>query len=405
MAIYGIDASDYDWSRGPVDVAAMVSDGISFLSHKATEATITRHVHLADALNRGRAAGLRVLGAYHVVRSSPSVSAQVSYFFAYLDSAVPWWRAWPGFILQVDLEKWQYDPVTTPEAPDRFRTAARAAMTEGQLLRAAGTGASFAAELRARKPPSAYVIVYASKGQYGDSLTGIGSPLWNANYPSSRFAPYRSLYPGDGGVGWATYSGQTPLLWQYASSATIGSQPGCDINAYRGSLSQLLTTLTAGTAPVLQADLDQIARAVWTMNLGPAGKTQATGNMLLDAASQINDGVSPYDARIGWLAAQTVALHAKLDVDAARDAGMVAALDSARTAITGLASVIQAGGGDVEVAALLARMDDIAAAESDTVAALVAQVAELQSDLHTVRAALARASQATAAELAPGTGD
>lgn len=248
MTIFGWDASDYDAGRGPMDLAAAARDGISWFTHKATEATNVRHENLGTMLNRARAAGIPVLGAYHVVRSSPSVAAQVSYFFAYLDEAVPWWRTWPGFLLQVDLEKWPYDPVSTPEAPERpgmpmFMDAKRA-------LQAGGTGSSFAAELRRRAPASAFVVVYASKGQYGDTLAGLGSPLWNARYPSGSAGRYRSLYPGDDGSGWQTYSGQMPIFWQYTSSATIGSQTGCDANAYRGTLTQLQRLIGATTPEV-----------------------------------------------------------------------------------------------------------------------------------------------------------
>jgi hypothetical protein len=253
VTVFFCDASDYDWGRGNVDVTAMAADGIVGLTAKATESTNVRHIHLADALNRGRAAGIPVLGAYHVVRSAPNVQAQVDYFLGYLDSAVPWWRDWPGFILQVDLEKWPYDPVTIVDGDGPI--AARHGlprMSEDRTIIAAGTGAGFTAALRAAAPRNAYVVVYASKGQYGDALTGIGVPLWNANYPSSRNAPYRDMYPGDAGPGWVTYSGQMPIFWQYASTATIDGQPTCDINAFRGTRADLINLVTKGAADMSQ---------------------------------------------------------------------------------------------------------------------------------------------------------
>ncbi len=213
MTVFGIDCSDFDWARGPMDIAAMARDGIVFLTHKATEGTSVRHQHYGPALTRARDAGIPVLGAYHVVRSAGSLADQVKAHLAYLDEATPWWRTWPAWIEQVDLELWPYDQVS------------------------ASTGVAFA-ELLATATRKA-VLIYASKGQYGQALGG-GRPLWNAAYPSRAPGHYRELYPGDNGPGWQSYSGRTPVMWQYTDNATIGSQPGCDANAFRGSLAELL---------------------------------------------------------------------------------------------------------------------------------------------------------------------
>jgi GH25 family lysozyme M1 (1,4-beta-N-acetylmuramidase) len=229
--LFGWDASDFDWSRGPMDLAAAKADGISWFTHKATEATSTKHTHLRDALERARAAGIEFLGAYHVVRSSPSVQAQVDYFLRYLDEQVPWWRTFPGFMLQVDLELWPYDQVS------------------------AATGIAFARALQAAQPKR--VLTYASHGMYDNSLAGLNTPLWNANYGANPARGFRAAYPGDAGAGWTPYSGQTPVMWQYGSQLTIGSQPGCDANAFRGSLAdlRLLITGSAGQgAPSIEED-------------------------------------------------------------------------------------------------------------------------------------------------------
>lgn len=236
MTLFGWDASDYDWARGPMDIAAAQRDGITWFTHKATEGTTTQHRHLRDALNRGRAAGIEFLGAYHVVRTAPSASAQVGYFLAYLDAQVPWWREYPGFFLQVDLEKWPYDTVS------------------------AATGKVFAAELKRRSPKT--VITYASRGQYGDSLAGIVTPLWNAAYGTNPVAGYRQAYPGDGSPRWAPYSGQTPIMLQYGSKTRIGSQTTCDANACRGTLEQLRTLIITGQITPI-TDGDDMAKVFW----------------------------------------------------------------------------------------------------------------------------------------------
>jgi Glycosyl hydrolases family 25 len=240
MTIFGWDASDFDWPRGPMNLAAAKADGMTFFTHKATEGTSTKHVHTGDALQRARAAGFEFIGAYHVVRSGPSVASQVAYFLGYLDQVAPWWRTFPGFFLQVDLELWSYDAVS------------------------AATGAAFSKALAAAQPKA--VILYASRGQYGDQFAGVAGipPLWNASYGTNPVAHYPDAYPGDGSSRWNPYSGQTPVFLQYGSQCRIGTQPGCDANAYRGSVADLRALITGAggmsmlcnfgeTSPVVQA--------------------------------------------------------------------------------------------------------------------------------------------------------
>lgn len=239
MPVFGWDASDFDWSRGSMDVGAAARDGIQFFTHKATEGTSLRHAHYGAALTRARDAGIPVLGAYHVVRSLGSLADQVKAYTAYLDEATPWWRSWPHWICQVDLELWPYDKV------------------------AGATGTAFADMLA--QATGKTVVIYASKGQYGNSLGG-SRPLWNAAYPSSTAGHYRELYPGDSGTGWQSYSGRVPIFWQYTSSATIGGQHGCDANAFRGTLDQLLT-LTGGDD--VSAHTDAVV-AAWAVGVTKA---------------------------------------------------------------------------------------------------------------------------------------
>lgn len=214
------DASDFDWDRGPMDLGAARRDGIDGFTHKATEGTWTKHVHFGDAMRRARDAGIPVLGAYHVVRSPLNAASEVDYCLSYVDQQVPWWRDFPCWFWQVDLEKWPYDSVPAIE------------------------GENFADIIEARTGRPA--VIYASKGQYGDELSGTSHELWNANYGANPGGHYRSVYAaygGDGGPGWTTYSGRMPIFWQFGSATTIGSQNTCDANAFRGTLSQLTAVL------------------------------------------------------------------------------------------------------------------------------------------------------------------
>lgn len=237
MTIFGVDCSDFDYGRGPVDVAAMARDGIQFLTHKATEGTRVTHAHYGQTLNAAKAAGIPILGAYVVVRTPGnnghgSIAAQVDYLLAYLDQQTPWWRL-PGFFLQVDLEQWSYDKV----API--------------------FGVQMCDLLKAKTGKA--VILYAPRWAYGDSITG-SHPLWASSYGINPVGGYRGLYPGDTSPRWQSYSGRTPVILQYGSRLTVGSQPGMDVNAFRGSL-QDLATLVGSSGIVLAAHVTSSAPA------------------------------------------------------------------------------------------------------------------------------------------------
>lgn len=231
--VFGWDASDYDWARGPMDLAAARRDGIDFFTHKATEATSTKHVHYGEAMRRARDAGIPVLGAYHVVRSPANASAEVDHHLSYVDSQTPWWRDFPCWFWQIDLELWSYDSVPASE------------------------GEAFADIIEERTGRPA--VIYASRGQYGDQLSNSSHNLWNANYGPNADGHYRDIYAargGDSGPGWARYSGRTPIMWQYGSRTTIGSQNICDASAFRGTLAELTTILKGNTmTPLEEAEL------------------------------------------------------------------------------------------------------------------------------------------------------
>jgi hypothetical protein len=219
MTVQGRDASNFD--DDPVDFS-----GLGFFTHKSTEGTTVVHDRYGARLAAARAAGVPVLGAYHVVRTPGSgghgsLGAQLDYWFSYLDAHSSWWRSHPYFIMQVDAEKWPYDAVS------------------------AGTVRQFA-ELLVQSGVPCWKVTYASRGQYGDSLAGIATPLWNADYRGSS----GGSYPGDGWTssggqraGWADYSGQTPVLLQYTSTPY-------DKDAYRGTLDQLKTLVGGDMATI-----------------------------------------------------------------------------------------------------------------------------------------------------------
>lgn len=82
----------------------------------------------------------------------------------------------------------------------------------------------------------------------------------------------------------------------------------------------------------------------------------------------------PYAGEPMWLVGAVKRLETAAAADATRDA-------AAKVAIDALAQALAAAGGSVDSAAIIARMDAIAAAESQTVASLRAEVAALRHQL------------------------
>lgn len=220
MTIYGWDASNYDWTRGPMDLAAARAAGIDWFTHKATEGVSVVHEQFGEAMRRAAAAGVPVLGGYHVVRTGPAPARQADHLLATADRLWPAWRRHPCWFWQVDLEKWPYDPVS------------------------AAAGIAFGNALAARTDRR--IVVYASRGQYGSTLAGCPYELWNAAYGRNEAGPFRDLYPGDSSARWSPYSGRTPVFLQYTSNAVIGRQHICDANAYRGTVEQLKAFIGGG---------------------------------------------------------------------------------------------------------------------------------------------------------------
>jgi GH25 family lysozyme M1 (1,4-beta-N-acetylmuramidase) len=241
LTIFGWDASHYDWGRGSMDIGAAVRAGISFLTHKATEGTTYTDAQFATAMSRAHGV-VPVAGAYHVLHTG-NINAQVDHYLSVLSGQSPWWQS-GNFLVQLDCERWATD---FPQKADIKAWCDRFVSVTG------GT----------HRP-----IVYASRGQYGSTLSGLGYPLWNAAYPSGNAGSFKSLYPGDTSSNWAAYSGATPAIWQYTSNATIGSQTECDANAYRGTLVQLQALLRG---PSREDDMEQSESVQYWNNAGRVG--------------------------------------------------------------------------------------------------------------------------------------
>jgi hypothetical protein len=217
VTLWGWDASHYD--AVPTG-SKVVSEGIKFMTHKA--GGDANDAELAAWWSAMKGVRDKVLiGAYWVLYPG-SPTAKADAFLSRLDSQCPGWRDGP-FILQADCEIWGGDSGTLPPRSDIQ---------------------AFCDRLRA-KAPKLTPVVYGPKWCYGNALAGLTYPLWASSYVSGS-GTVSGLYPGDSSSKWGAYSGQTPLILQYTSSATIAGQTTCDGNAFKGSLAELTARLAPG---------------------------------------------------------------------------------------------------------------------------------------------------------------
>lgn len=214
---WGVDKSHFD---APTGTGTLVNQGFGFLTHKAggdaPDAELNAwwndaKPHRADIL----------LGAYWVLYPGHGAGAGDS-FLARLDSQCPGWRDGP-FILQLDCEEWNSDAGTMPHLAD-IRSCANRLRTLA---------------------PKLMPIVYAPKWAYGNTLNGLGFPLWSSSYTSAQGAA-SAIYPGDGYSGWSAYSGIVPAIAQFSSTATAAGDTTSDVNCFKGTQQQLAALLAPG---------------------------------------------------------------------------------------------------------------------------------------------------------------
>jgi GH25 family lysozyme M1 (1,4-beta-N-acetylmuramidase) len=317
MTIFGWDASHHDWGRGPMDIAAAVHDGISFMTHKIGEARTVTDDRFDDWYKRARAAKVRLLGAYYVNHPGDQ-RYQADRFLSMLDDRAPGWRDGP-FILQVDAERFDY--MEREPSPAEIK--------------------AFCDRLVERTKGIYRPIVYAPKWLYHDRLKGLGYPLWASDYDTNPAVHYRKAYPGDKSDRWVSYSGQTPAILQYGSRTRIGSQPTCDANAFRGTLEQLTALVYPEGDDMPTAK--EIAQAVWN-----------TDNIV----------AAPYPVRTPqnqyWAPGTTLSHGLGQAIEAnQRVAELAVKVDGMVTIIATLADALHAGG-SLDTAAVLAKLDGLA---------------------------------------------
>lgn len=353
MTIFGWDMSHYD----APGLGTAISEGISFVTHKAGGDSSAGDPELAAwwAGARNNDPARVLLGTYWVPRPDlyPSPGREAARWIDTLNARCPGWRDRPH-ILQMDAERWPGGDKTKPGR---------------SYLQALG-------DQLVKLAPRLRPICYASAGQYGNELAGLTFPLWNARYPSSATGGFKALYArvgGDSGPGWVSYSGKTPAVWQYTSSATIGGQGTSDANAFRGSLAQLTALVAPGWTQeriIVNADDVTAVRAAVQAELAEffaEGKNEDGSPTSRIGRNAFDQGIpSPWSTGsrdkaykvISQTAATVKALAEKLDVPVSQ---VLAAVDTVDDQV--LAALADAGKSDDELAAALrAALGDRAAA-------------------------------------------
>lgn len=275
MTLPGWDASHFDGPLSRAILARAYAEGNRFFTHKIGEGLTDTEGTMDDtALAAARDAGFPFVGGYLIPRSNATPAAQVARWVQLADAGEPWWRTFPGWFWQVDLERWPYDNVPASVGIDCAK--------------------------RLRDVTGRAVILYASRGQYGDQFTAWDGPLWNADYWSPSRYPGDNFTRNDKGApaGWAPYSGKVPAILQWTSSATIAGLTTCDLNAFRGSVADFATMIGGMTVVDFSQDtmgqylawrLDAVQRGDVIVRAGPgAGETM----WLVQAIKDLQDKVA-----------------------------------------------------------------------------------------------------------------
>ena len=209
MTLHFADVSN--WQQG------MSLAGMPAVIAKATEGTGYRDPYYAGYQAQAASMGVPFVG-YHYLHHG-SIEAQAQLAFTVVGAAVP-------LMLDVEVVQGEADP--TLQDVTQFVAAYRARGGRATLI---------------------YLPKWFWSGHWGSPdlrpLAGLGLALISSDYSM----PY-----SDTGPGWAAYGGVAPAIWQYTSSATVNGRPSVDMNAYRGSATEL-RALFAGSSTVGEDDM------------------------------------------------------------------------------------------------------------------------------------------------------
>lgn len=264
---YGWDISNHDWDRHPVNLADAKAAGIDLVTHKASEGNWFTDPHFADYAAQLAHTSFPVEGSYHVLSHGIDVEAQVDRWVATVAAHVHW-ETHPCWIWQIDAE-----PLDGYSAP----TLAELIQCGQVLMQKYGV------------PSDDRIIAYAPLWVYANALKGLPFKLWASSYGSNYQTDFKDAFARNS-ASWSAYSGQMPVILQFGSRTTIGSQPTCDANVINVDTDAELQALFgvkpapvpfdllewimelsgAPTGLTYQQLVKDIATAVWTEDVVPA---------------------------------------------------------------------------------------------------------------------------------------
>jgi GH25 family lysozyme M1 (1,4-beta-N-acetylmuramidase) len=341
MTLYGIDVSRF---QGPVDWVKVKNAGVTFATIKASEGTesqtlaVTRD-YFRREFPKARAAGL-IVGAYHVVLSG-NILEQVAWYLRQLAAV----SANPLEIInQIDYEKWDYD------------------FPSYSTLKSLITSLLAATSVRPVLYTGKWIWDQVS-GDPTNAADDLNVPLWDSNYgPTNPNIDFKIAYPGDTSTRWRSYGGWNTSILQYGSKTIVpGVSYGCDANAYRGTAEEFRAQFIGG---------EEVAELNPAQNF-PIGSVSwvKTDPEFVDR-EKVQDGLT-----LGTMLTETWAaadsLRRRAVEEKARDEAVMAVVQA-------MAAAVEAGGGSVDTAAVLAGIDErLAAFKAELAAAAKAQADRL----------------------------
>lgn len=226
MVFFGLDASHH---QGELDFARFRSEsGIRFAFLKATEGSTFVDSDFANNLVKARNAGMLV-AAYHYVRSSASVLAQV----ANVRRVVP---------------------RDVPVIPDVEANSGGIQLTR-----------DFINELRSvgYRVPLVYLPRWYWQQIGSPSLSGL-PPLWSSRYPDNVAGSLTDEWVDVPASYWNGYGGLPVAVLQFTSSGNLPGYAGSlDLNAYPGTYDQLSVQLGYGSEDIVATANDVWSAQVW----------------------------------------------------------------------------------------------------------------------------------------------
>lgn len=242
MTQYLVDVSHHDRNRRgkPIDWAAVKRAGFIAACVRTTYGdpggVSYATPYVGESIRGSRAAGL-ITGSYHnLIRGSEaSINRQVAWMRSEMDKHGSTWA-------MLDVERYEelLSQNLEPRISDVRAFCRRWKQTDKRAL-----------------------LLYLPKWVWGHmgnpDLSSCGVPLVASDYGSNLSGTASALYAGRGGDtgrGWASYGGARVAIWQFGSN---GKVPGCssktDVNAFRGTASELRTLLGQGAGDMELTDI------------------------------------------------------------------------------------------------------------------------------------------------------